>query len=185
MGEKSVVFKTGQQTVRFFRKNTPKNRTEFNGVEALYIAIVSFLDFGLWLSRNCSALNMVSLDIYFGMFSLSLNMLYSYISIIRRETFDFWGEWTLEDMKKISWSLPSKEKKFMHGQLWGKKYVCTVQPKKNILRNHSQPIPTCSLANLSHLHTSCLTIIYQGCLKILRVRWVDHDSLLFFNKQLR
>ena len=43
-----MVFKTGQQTVRCFRKNTPKNRTELNGVEAFYVAVVvSFLDFVL------------------------------------------------------------------------------------------------------------------------------------------
>ena len=54
---------------------------------------------------------MVNLDIYFGMFSLSLNMLYSYISIIRGETFDFWGEWTLEDMEKNILKPPKQREK--------------------------------------------------------------------------
>ena len=48
MGEKSVILKTDfrvwkKQTVRCFRKNTPKNQTELNGIEAIYIAVVVVL----------------------------------------------------------------------------------------------------------------------------------------------
>ena len=34
-----------KQTVRCFRKNTPKNQTEFNGIEAIYIVLVVVLTF--------------------------------------------------------------------------------------------------------------------------------------------
>ena len=34
-----------KQTVRCFRKNIPKNQTEFNGIEAIYIAVVVVLTF--------------------------------------------------------------------------------------------------------------------------------------------
>ena len=45
MGDKSVILKTDfrvwkKQTVRCFRKNTPKNQTEFKRIEAIYIAVV-------------------------------------------------------------------------------------------------------------------------------------------------
>ena len=50
MGEKSVILKTDfrvwkKQTVRCFRKNTPKNQTELNGIEAIYIAVIFALSF--------------------------------------------------------------------------------------------------------------------------------------------
>ena len=52
----------------------------------------------------------------------------------------------LEDLKNISCSLPSKEKKFnAWPALTKKNHVCMVHPKK-ILTNHRQPIPTSSLA---------------------------------------
>jgi len=74
---------------------------------------------------------MVRLHIYFGMFSLFLkilNYLYSYISLIRGQPFDFWEGWRLEDSEKIFCSLPSKEKMLMHGQLWEKtNHVCITE----------------------------------------------------------
>ena len=50
MGDNGVILKTDfrvwkKQTVRCFRKNTPKNQTEFRGIEAIYIAVVLFLHF--------------------------------------------------------------------------------------------------------------------------------------------
>ena len=73
-------------------------------------------------------------------------------SAVRGEPFSFWwggggrGAGGLEDLKKISCSLPSKEKKFnAWPALTIKNHVCMVHPKK-ILTNHRQPIPTSSLA---------------------------------------
>ena len=37
-----------------------------------------------------------------------------------------------------------------------KNHVYMVQPKKNILTNHRQPVPTSSLADLSHLQALLL-----------------------------
>ena len=51
-GKESIVLKTDfrvskKQTVRYFRKNTPKNQTELNAIEAIYIVVVVVLIFTL------------------------------------------------------------------------------------------------------------------------------------------
>ena len=50
--ESTVVLKTDfrvwkKQTVRCFRKNTPKNQTELNGIEVIQIAVAFVLIFTL------------------------------------------------------------------------------------------------------------------------------------------
>ena len=57
-------------------------------------------------------------------------------------------------LKKNSCSLPGKEKNSCTASPEEKIIMYTLCSQKRFCFNHKQPIPTCSLANLSSLHTS-------------------------------